>query len=866
MAKDKKGRVLRLGFAMGGGVSLGSFQGAALSQAIKLAIAYATYNDSVTGKPVAYQRVEIDVFSGSSAGAMSLAIMLSTLRGRLTPAAINLATANLAADPQIPPAVFANLSADSQSDLIAAQAMQDAQADVWQTRLGIESLVGKPPKAPARPLTNAASLLDRGALEKIAQDLLVGDGSLIDTSNKPRLLASRVLFACTLTNLTPIILDARADIPDDPYSYVALRDGLRSKVHRELRVFDLHYTDMNAIPVNPNRPPEAIFPDRWCRYVDAPPDTLPAGATPPFLIRGSLRSPDTWKTIGATALACGAFPFAFEPVPLTRYQEEFGDSWPTALQGKNEFVFSYIDGGTFNNEPIREAFRLASYVDSLTPNCDFDRRIIYCTPFASPEEVSYGLPYQQRVNFPTHNPLLGPQTLEPKIRATLDRLVPHVGTILGALVDEGRNQEDNKIFFMRNRFKERDQMRAFLSISLGPPSNQAFDQLISYCTVTLAQDQRNSMIPPTPLGLVSELQRVIWEWQFDQHISDSQATDYANHAQDFNDAPDKSAFADASFWLLMLSFVALDNVLDLNGKSRDSKLIAIGPFTNLQLNDIKDAAGHTINDPLTNAPAQWASADPIDLDAGQLFAFAGFMSASAMATAFTAGKQCALDFLTRAPLISPPGGIVPAPVVSTGDFRKEIASRIPCFADRVAELIQTTQLFTLPAFDDTAKGFIAGNIRNTVMQMASAPTGPGGAQYEMRIYLPSDKFRLSGGSAGDVDPLMVPVADGITGRLSLITFGKYDQAAQPPWYLANIFASGTALNINTPGFIDLQSFDSAFCTCDMPDIPPALAALGLSGYPIWSLELTDNDRFQHVPSSRWKIDPAAIPLEKSLGT
>ena len=41
-------RSLRLAFAMGGGVSLGSFQGAALTQALKLAIAQAAYTADPT--------------------------------------------------------------------------------------------------------------------------------------------------------------------------------------------------------------------------------------------------------------------------------------------------------------------------------------------------------------------------------------------------------------------------------------------------------------------------------------------------------------------------------------------------------------------------------------------------------------------------------------------------------------------------------------------------------------------------------------------------------------------------------------------------------------------------------------------------
>jgi len=54
------GTVLRIGFAMGGGNSLGTFNGAALSQALKLLLLRGIDRN---GEP--YERVEVDVFSGA---------------------------------------------------------------------------------------------------------------------------------------------------------------------------------------------------------------------------------------------------------------------------------------------------------------------------------------------------------------------------------------------------------------------------------------------------------------------------------------------------------------------------------------------------------------------------------------------------------------------------------------------------------------------------------------------------------------------------------------------------------------------------------------------------------------------------------
>lgn len=68
-------KTLRLGFIMGGGVSLGSFSSAALCESIKQLLVYAEYEDTA-GQKRPYARIEIDVLTGSSAGAISLGIML----------------------------------------------------------------------------------------------------------------------------------------------------------------------------------------------------------------------------------------------------------------------------------------------------------------------------------------------------------------------------------------------------------------------------------------------------------------------------------------------------------------------------------------------------------------------------------------------------------------------------------------------------------------------------------------------------------------------------------------------------------------------------------------------------------------------
>ncbi|MCH8487389.1 MAG: hypothetical protein LAT75_11035, partial [Candidatus Cyclonatronum sp.] len=70
-------RELRLAMAMGGGVSLGTFSGGALTQSLKLLF----INNLVNwiNEEDSYDRIVIDAFSGASAGALSLTLMLRAM-------------------------------------------------------------------------------------------------------------------------------------------------------------------------------------------------------------------------------------------------------------------------------------------------------------------------------------------------------------------------------------------------------------------------------------------------------------------------------------------------------------------------------------------------------------------------------------------------------------------------------------------------------------------------------------------------------------------------------------------------------------------------------------------------------------------
>jgi hypothetical protein len=274
MAKE-----LRIAFAMGGGVSLGTFSGAALSQLLKLAVLTAHFKGM--------DRVVVDAFSGASAGTMALAVMLRSLIHRTREQE---SAALLKLREEFGPALIDGLPQSVRADLVAAQVVQDIQARVWGEDISISRLLGHGPTG-QRSLKHEPSILDRGAVEEIAIDTIgFRDGVVLD---QRRLLGDRTLFAAALANITPTLLDARADLHTMDFGLLGLSDGLVSRSHRELRVFDLNF---GAVGAGLTAEDDGRYPKRWCRYHNAPEREGDIG---------DIRQPKSWAKIAATAIASG---------------------------------------------------------------------------------------------------------------------------------------------------------------------------------------------------------------------------------------------------------------------------------------------------------------------------------------------------------------------------------------------------------------------------------------------------------------------------------------------------------------------------------------------------------------------------------
>ena len=224
------GTTLRLGFAMGGGVSLGTFNGAALSEAIKLAILR-----GIDSKGNRFDRVEVDVFSGASAGAMSLGLML---RGLVHQTNSQRIAAKAALRTQFGDE-YVKLPRKKKLAMVAAQVVQDIQRRVWVHEISLDRLLADGPSGTETDGTRyTAGVVNRAAVDEIARQYFdFPDG--VDLSRR-KVLADRVLYACTLANVTPIFADARNELPIEKGGIPALADGIEIDLAGELWVDILH--------------------------------------------------------------------------------------------------------------------------------------------------------------------------------------------------------------------------------------------------------------------------------------------------------------------------------------------------------------------------------------------------------------------------------------------------------------------------------------------------------------------------------------------------------------------------------------------------------------------------------------------------
>lgn len=812
-------KILRVGFAMGGGVSLGTFSGTALSQALKLLIVYG--RDEAEKKP--FERVEVDVFSGASAGALSLAAMVRCLAApdrNMFAAAKDAVEKEFGAD-------LAPLEEPQRQDLYAAQIMQGFQELLWSKEITLGALL----KDKTAGLGYKASLLNRGAVDDIAQRHIVA-GSGNDFTGK-RVLADRVLFACTLTNLTPIIVDASDNFPGKRIGFIGLNDGLRSSTHRDLRVFDLNF----KVVVDPK---SDFYADRWCLYH--------TGAPIKNLI-GSLTNAEAWAQIAATAIASGAFPFAFEPVVLPRKAFEYGPArWNkmmgrpkgTALDGREMLPLSYVDGGTLNNEPIREAFRLASFIDghsrAADPAANFQRLIVFVDPNVSPTRPSFRVPGHR-----TWAPIeLGKVALNDGVTVrrltSLPRALPHLLSLLGAITDESSANEADKINEVHNQFALRDGIRQALFNTLtNTPADADLTELIAFAESRLTERHTDDMIPPGPMTLPGELERICHEEISADANSPFKALQ--GQAEAFlaamlagEPSPDKG------LWLRALAFIAVDLILRLEGKLQNASLVSIAPFINLARIEAKQEP------------------DAIVLPGGALSGFAGFMSNVPDEIEHAAARRCAAEFLRACGLVAKNTPLPPADNLELTDeqraiLEKDVKLGLAELADRAAAMVRDARLIDIfPGIDGLISVGLTGYIKSAIKGVDWRAKQEHTCTFRVRVK--DEDYELDG-EYHDVDSRPVRTADG---GWEIIAIAAWDGKG---W--SGPFVKQNRLDVDRSGLLK----DSDYCEIELPDAV-MMAAQEFLPNPTFFADVSARPAASPVPRQKWQPLPGVDPLEKSL--
>ncbi|NMH60562.1 patatin-like phospholipase family protein [Alteromonas ponticola] len=738
------GKVLKLGFAMGGGVSLGSFSGAALTESIKLALLYAkdTNGDE-------YKRIEIDVFSGASAGAMSLGIMLKGLAFPEHNAVKRMrAWEKLIGD--------YGFDADSISEvkkqqLIDTELTQQALTQIWVREISIYKLLKAAGSGKVPPLHSQAGIFNKAAITDIAKKFLSPPMGNYQDDHKATypILAPRVLYSCSISNLSPLIANVQELYLEAPEGGaagpdIAANDALSSKFHQEHRIFDINFNELD----NDKFANDDIHPKRWMRF-----HWGKAVAGESF----DIRSEENWKHIVATAIASGAFPIAFEPVPLIRYKWEF----PKGLwnfHDSTQYLYSYVDGGVFANSPVSEAFKLASHIDATTHLNDeeieeeFERRIIFVDPSID-NTVTFNLKGYKEYKDQKPIDWLG------EISATtdgndllclssLDKLVPCAVSLLSAISSQASAHQSHQNFQIANKIKMRNDFRKLLQGQVTATEDK-FLQLRFELQHLLRQFSNKALIPTLAADLAAEFERLAREPDsvFTSIRGKGEILAHGNWAD-----IEPESLRNAGMHAMLCSF--MDLIADLEAKSRNSQLISIGPVK------IEQRDGIEIS-------------EKIFLPGSPLAGFAGFMSEAPSAYEVTVAKYCSFAKLKSAGLLSahqptPHANRYPGEFKDREGFALTYKAGLLLLADRIGKAIKSSNFVNLGWFNGPVLSALQSIIESMIKGL---PYRNNTKDYEFRVEVNDKQFELDGKGWTDNDRHPVRLAKN-NGKLYLICFAK----------------------------------------------------------------------------------------------
>ncbi len=839
-------KILRLGFVMSGGVSLGTFSGAALTEAIKQLIVHGQYDSGEKdkqGQPIyrSYDKVEIDVFSGASAGAISLGLMLRVLSNHRDKYQLLGYNSYLQFREKMEKELLGQFGEavykmkeehpEKYEDLIAAQALQKIQEKVWAKEVDIHRLLGT--GAHQKDLSHNAGLSDREWVDHLGKQFFRFEQKDQRLSHK-RLLADRVLFGCTLANLNFTIRKHRnpKQVGSEGPFLKALNDASVDRVHSELRVFDLNFGEINPATI-------PYYPIPWIQYhigEDLQTKQVDGQGQPyPKRIR-NLESNEVWREITASAIASSAFPFAFEPVVLNRYRYEFGEDWPKELEQREQYAFTYVDGGTFNNEPIKEGLRLAAYIDNIQSHIAFDRMIVFVDPMVGDLETQFRVNVHSTMG-QSRSFLTGKAKSAQK--STLMRLVSKAPHMLTAILNEARGIELPKISAVLTKFEKRKQMRDFLKATVGiAMEDQEIIRMREFVMAELDQIRHSLDLPPNTLQIQHELIRILEEEQefFKGKLPLEDRMEMIDGIQQFVYLPQPSQLPNIRYWLVALACVAQDISMQLSGKTANAQIVPIAPFDFYQ---------------------EEYSYELLHLPGGGIAGFAGFASDAASAYEIAYGRYCAYRILSDLKLTGGqqnPMSIPPAFDYSL--FTPEVKDQLKrSLLKRVREIIPNEYKSVLP--------FMEGHIESSIVNFIEENidnTGPK-RHFEFRIKVPSDIFILRGFRA-----------DGQTAKRNNLEVIKIDGH----WYLVTQLSyyperqqwKGDHVNELQKLFVDkMRLFENtAALGVELPKLPSDHEAF-LSPNPIFHLDAQTQlnvGGYTEIKAIGWELKSDIKPLDQHL--
>jgi predicted acylesterase/phospholipase RssA len=574
--------------------------------------------------------------------------------------------------------------------------------EAWVAGIGVDHLV------PSPEMDHRASLLDRGAVDALARRLLEWPSG---RRPETHMLGRRVCLGLTLLNYNGIPIT----LSKDP----ALRDALTTTLFRDYRVCCL---DFAAV--------ETPVPARWTHF-DV---TALSGRRP-------------WTILAATMIAGGAVPLAFESVVLRRLREEYGALWPDELADREEFLFTHGDGGTFDNEPLRQAMRMAGYLDAGAPADSFDRVLISIDPNVSGSVHDFALDFHRSHEINPDYGLFDGEDVVPADSA--GRLVSNAARLVTALRGQASFKDYLGADKVNHRLRWRDEGRRLLSELVGAIKTERVAEIGWDAEASLARVLKEkravSSIPDTALEVETELRRVRAEIGVAEAAADEPRV---------------------RLECVLLSL--LDQVAALRRKQPVS-LWAIAP--------------HRFR-PVGADPAESV---PVELAGDFAASFGGFFDQTFREHDFALGAAVAASVLSQPPVSGPlEGGLLadpearpamPSPVDAQIGTNPNAADRFAQRVGHVAEAVIKSRVT-----NQIARLLVAPRVRSAVSGMVGR-SAPERAEATLRVLVrvpePSeaDRFHLEASEGGDDSEDILADADGVAALVTVVRFSPRGEVA-----------------------------------------------------------------------------------------